>query len=218
MVYVTGDMHGDYDRFKARALRRLRRGDTLIICGDFGFVWDGGKAEQRLLKKLGRKRYTIAFLDGVHENHGLLAGYGTVDWNGGRARQISGRLYQLLRGQVYTIEGNTVFTLGGGENPDADCWSEALEGCMPTAGELEQAERNLAAADYRVDYVVTHECTGVVKSFLNMDSNMYNQLYAFLNRAAQTVRCKRWFFGCQHIDKVIPPKYVGVYKEVRKLE
>ena len=67
MVYVTGDMHGDIARFDSPAVKRLKKGDTLIICGDFGFVWDNSKAEQKTLKKLGSKKYNICFIDGTHE-------------------------------------------------------------------------------------------------------------------------------------------------------
>ena len=37
MVYITGDVHGDIRRFGAPA-RRLKKGDTLIVCGDFGML------------------------------------------------------------------------------------------------------------------------------------------------------------------------------------
>ena len=45
MVYVTGDTHGDIKRFSDPRLRSLKKGDTLIICGDFGFIWDGSNME-----------------------------------------------------------------------------------------------------------------------------------------------------------------------------
>ena len=64
MIYVTGDMHGDPLRPSDPALRRLKKGDTLLICGDFGFVWDGSPAEQKRLRAWSRRRYTVAFLDG----------------------------------------------------------------------------------------------------------------------------------------------------------
>lgn len=51
MIYFTGDLHGDYDRFKSKELKKLKKGDTLIVCGDFGFLWDGSKKEQSILKK-----------------------------------------------------------------------------------------------------------------------------------------------------------------------
>ena len=68
MVYVTGDMHGDYSRFDSPAVKQLKKGDTLIICGDFGFVWDNSKIEQKILKKLAGKKFNICFIDGTHEN------------------------------------------------------------------------------------------------------------------------------------------------------
>ena len=47
MVYLTGDTHGELDRFKERELRRAGKDDIVIVLGDFGFVWDGSKAEQK---------------------------------------------------------------------------------------------------------------------------------------------------------------------------
>ena len=75
MVYVTGDLHGDYSRFKRPEMKKLRAGDILLVCGDFGFIWDNSKQEQAVLKKLSEKKYTIAFVDGCHENFDLLQQY-----------------------------------------------------------------------------------------------------------------------------------------------
>ena len=47
MVYLTGDTHGDIDRFKHGKLRWLGKRDTVVVLGDFGFVWDGSKEEQK---------------------------------------------------------------------------------------------------------------------------------------------------------------------------
>jgi len=41
MICITGDIHGDIDRFEHKAIKKLKKGDTLIVCGDFGFMWDG---------------------------------------------------------------------------------------------------------------------------------------------------------------------------------
>ncbi|MFR9191178.1 MAG: hypothetical protein ACLVL7_13915 [Anaerotruncus massiliensis (ex Togo et al. 2019)] len=114
MIYVTGDVHADLGRFKGKAAKKLKKGDTLIVCGDFGFVWDGSKKEQRVLKWLGKRRYSVLFVEGTHDNLDLLAGYPVVDFCGGKARQISGKCHQLLRGEIYTIESDEVFTLGRG--------------------------------------------------------------------------------------------------------
>ena len=41
MVYLTGDTHGDLDRFRHGRLRWLGKRDIVVVLGDFGFVWDG---------------------------------------------------------------------------------------------------------------------------------------------------------------------------------
>ena len=51
-IFMTGDTHGDFSRFSARAFpeqKDLSKADYVIICGDFGGLWDGGEAEQRVL-------------------------------------------------------------------------------------------------------------------------------------------------------------------------
>ena len=41
MIYVTGDMHGDPMRLGDPALRRLKKGDTLLIYPMYPFTVDG---------------------------------------------------------------------------------------------------------------------------------------------------------------------------------
>lgn len=51
MVYITGDTHGDISFLKNPKLKKLNEKDTLIICGDFGFLWDiRNPKEQKILK------------------------------------------------------------------------------------------------------------------------------------------------------------------------
>ena len=121
MLYTTGDLHGELGRFKQKEWKkRLRRGDTLLVCGDFGFVWDGCRREQKPLRWLSRRRYQIVFVDGTHDNLDLLAQYPLEDFCGGKARRLGERLWYLCRGECYLLEGKRVFALGGGESPDRE--------------------------------------------------------------------------------------------------
>ena len=90
MVYITGDTHVDFERLDSL---RLKKGDTLIICGDFGFIWDGSAREEKILKQLGKKKFNICFIDGTHENFELLDEYEQGVFCGGKAHNISGNLY-----------------------------------------------------------------------------------------------------------------------------
>ena len=58
MIYVTGDLHGEEERLYSRSMKKLREGDTLIVCGDFGFVWDGSGREKKILDFLGSRNTT----------------------------------------------------------------------------------------------------------------------------------------------------------------
>lgn len=49
-IFMTGDTHGDFSRLRPAAFREqggLTKDDYLIICGDFGGVWDGSEIEQQ---------------------------------------------------------------------------------------------------------------------------------------------------------------------------
>lgn len=216
MIYITGDMHGDITRFKDKAIKKLRRGDTLIVCGDFGFVWDSSPQEIKLLKWIGKRRFYTLFIEGTHDNLDLLAQYPLTDWNGGKVRVISGRLMMLQRGHIYNIEDSTVFAMGGGESHDVDTREEGKSwwpGEMPTLEEIEQARQKLEAYRGVVDYVVTHDCPGSLRSCVD-STDRVNHLSAFFDYIQQQCRYKKWFFGAYHQDKQVPPFYYALYKSV----
>ncbi|EOS55954.1 MULTISPECIES: metallophosphoesterase [unclassified Anaerotruncus] len=217
MLYVTGDIHADIRRLKGRAAKQLKKGDILLVCGDFGFLWDGSPKELRLLDWLGKRPYQILFVEGTHDNIDLLSGYPEETLYGGQVRRVSGNCCQLLRGECYEIEGKRVFALGGGESTDMDIrvegetwWSREL----PSAEELAHARETLASLNQQVDYIITHSVAPTVNKFLDREQMQINLLLAFLNEISETVQFKRWYFGSCHLDKAIPPKYCAVYQEI----
>lgn len=217
MIYVTGDLHADLDRFKSKAMKRVKKGDTLLVCGDFGFVWDGSKKEQKVLKWLGKRPFDILFVEGTHDNLDLLAQYPEEEFKGGRTRRICGNVRQLLRGEIYRIEDDDIFTFGGGESPDMDVRVEGetwWRGELPTIEEIGYARANLEKHGNVVDYIITHSPSTKVRSFLDMDHARTDQLGAFLDEVSRNVRYKHWYFGRDHMDKIIPPLHHSMYQEV----
>ncbi len=222
MIYVTGDMHGSVSRFEEKAFDKLRSGDILIICGDFGFIWNGDGQEEKILQFMGRQKYKILFIDGCHENFDKLYSYPEDIWCGGKIHRINDNLFHLCRGQVFQIEGNSVFTMGGGYSVDAEIrasrgmrwWEEE----MPTKREMENAATVLYEHSLKVDYIITHECPTKVKDLLSKDYNNVNALTSFFDDLCERVTYKHWFFGSMHKDRHISSKHTAVYLEVVPLQ
>ena len=224
MVYITGDMHGDISRFDSPAIKRLKKGDILIVCGDFGFVWDNSKIEQKTLKKLGNKKFSVCFIDGTHENFELLSKYPVVEYCGGKAHKIRDNIFHLLRGQVFEIEGEKIFAMGGGESPDIDLrfenntWSKDE---IPNADELREGVQNLEREKFEVDFIVTHEPPQKIKAFLNLkdkENVRFTGLNSYFEEINSSCKFTRWYFGSIHEDKVISPCHTAVYRNLIKMQ
>lgn len=224
MVYVTGDMHGDIQRFDNPALKKLKKGDTLLICGDFGFLWSGNEAEQKNLKKLSKKKYTIAFVDGTHENFDLLNQYEVTQWNGGNVHALSENLFHLMRGQVFVIDGISFFTMGGGISADREMREDHVswwKNEMPSKEELLAGADSLDRLNGEVDVVITHEAPATTKEFLRLKTKEWVRVTAlnnYLEQLGKTVSYKKWYFGSLHIDKPVTGNLTSVFREILPID
>lgn len=202
-------------------MKKLRRDDTLIICGDFGFFWDGSKKERSILKKLEARSYTIAFIDGCHENFDILESFPVTEWNGGKARIIGKNIVHLMRGQVYTIEDKKIFTFGGGNSQDFIFRSEGENWWkreQPSHEEIIEAIENLRQNDNTVDYIITHEPPASLKDCLGVDVLQRLEVHALFEDMIKSCTYSKWFFGKCHIDKHIPIKFYSIFNNVTPLK
>ena len=194
MVYVTGDLHGDYSRFKRPEMKKLRAGDILLVCGDFGFIWDNSKQEQAVLKKLSEKKYTIAFVDGCHENFDLLQQYRLV---------LNGVNFPTL--QVKNIRGNQSCNAAPPANQPI---------LLQQVKVFVTAIRNLNRNQATVDYIITHEPPASLKDCLGVDVQQRLEIHAFFEDIIKECDYKKWFFGKCHMDRFIPMKFYAVFQDV----
>jgi Predicted phosphoesterases, related to the Icc protein len=217
MVYITGDLHGDISRLKSKAVRKLRRNDYLIVCGDFGFLWDGSENERRILEWIGKRKFHVLFVDGANDNLPLLEKYDRIAWNGGEVHAISGKLKHLCRGSIFTIDNFTIFAFGGGIATDDDSFGRDADWIslqLPTDAEIEAARANLMAHNNTVDYVVTHQCSLKLKSLLLMKDTQASNMEWFFDEVRSACTYKGWFFGHYHLDKYIPQNEVAVFQHL----
>lgn len=78
MIFVTGDCHGNFERFKPEYFpeqAQMTKRDIVICVGDFGGVWFGGGRDDTALDWLESLPFTLAFVCGNHENYDALERY-----------------------------------------------------------------------------------------------------------------------------------------------
>jgi len=223
MIFITGDTHVpiDMDKLFNNPLLtgNLTKNDYLIICGDFGGVWNKSKYEMELIQLLNDLNYTILFIDGNHENFDLLNAYPVDIFNGGNVHKISDSIYHLMRGQIFNIDGITFFTMGGATSVDRykriesfDWWSQEI----PTMSEYNTGLDNLDAINNNVDYIITHAAPNTI---LNKIADYYehDSITGYLEVIKDTVNYKRWFFGHYHIDNIIDNRHICMFNNVIKI-
>lgn len=243
MIYITGDTHGNFRRFLPRyfpAGRELRREDYIIICGDFGGVWDNTTASVRLLDELADKPFTILFVDGNHENFDMLNKMPVLHWHGGVAHEVRKNILHLMRGQIFDIGGLTFFTMGGASShditdgilePDAPNFRQERrrlkrQGAqfrinheswwqeeLPCDAEYEMALHNLKKADWKVDCILTHCAPTSIAGMLDRHYRP-DRLTDFLEIVREKCLFDYWFFGHYHSDSTINERFLLLWERM----
>lgn len=224
MVYITGDMHGELSRLYDKNFRKLKSGDVLIVCGDFGYIFSGDKTEKEVIDYLATRRFVTAFVDGTHDNLDKINRCRVTYWHGGMVHRIKGNLIHLMRGQIFDINGNRFFTFGGGESTDKDMRLEAGNWWSdeePTALEMAEGAKCLDEAGLKVDYIITHEPPSLVKSAMLLrtgNTDRVNKLNGYLQEIGNSCEFKHWYFGSLHEDRQITPHHTCVFKKMHAIK
>ena len=224
MIYITGDTHGSHDIHKLSATnfpeqKQMTKRDFVIICGDFGGVWDNSKEELYWRKWLNDRNFTTLFVCGNHENFDLLNSYEVKNFAGGKVHFIMEDIIHLMRGQVFDINGIKLFTMGGATSIDKQYrreniswWKEEL----PSTQEYNEALDNLARYKWNVDYVITHTASmDIMKEMDYIKEN--NSLNGFFDMLEDELQYRHWYFGHFHNDKEVDYKHTLLYQKVIRI-
>lgn len=145
LLHIFGDTHGPDEISKINPKRFLDRNltkeDVIVVCGDFGFPFfptdripaddlktldmpqhciKSARAYQMYTDWMKSFPCNILFIDGNHDNHTFWAEQPTERWNGGLIQRLpeAPNVIHLMRGEYYTIDGITVWCMGGAESID----------------------------------------------------------------------------------------------------
>lgn len=123
-TYITGDIHSNLVRLSMDSFpeqKEMTKDDFVIICGDFGLVWNHlgeDKYEKNWLDWLESNPFTTLFVDGNHENFDRLMAYPVEEWHGGKVHKIRPSVIHLMRGEVFNIDGKKILAYGGASSQD----------------------------------------------------------------------------------------------------
>lgn len=239
-TYVTGDMHGYVDgRFDRAAMEGLgvEEGDLLVVLGDMGALfntlpeeWARGEmylTDSYLLTDLAQAwPGDVAFVDGNHENHPVLASLPRERRWGGEVGVVTEGLYHLRRGGTYRLPAEdgeaTAWCMGGawsidqaGRTEGVDWWPEEV----PDWGEIEAARESLAFLGWKVDYILTHECPTSMRAALTRDSPFgpvrhTDRLQGFLEEVDGRATFGRWYCGHYHVNRDVGGSHTCLYRKV----
>lgn len=209
---VRGDTHGEEGIFlhlKDEHLDKLDN-DLLLITGDFGYAFTDDIYERKFRKYMAELPFTIAFVDGNHENFDVLESFPVEEWNGGKVHVLEKdangipKIIHLMRGQVFEINGKTIFTFGGAYSRDKwmrregeSWWPQE----MPTDEEKVEAIKNLEKHGNKVDFILTHAAPEYIMMFSYPDHDDEKPLNNFLQWVKENVQYKHWYFGHLHLDR-----------------
>ena len=242
-LYITGDTHGDFSRFRPESFyeqERLTKEDVILIAGDFGGVWYGDSRDDAGLNFLDSRPFTTAFVSGNHENYDALAAYPQAEWHGGRVRTIRPSVLMLERGQVFDLGGRMFFAMGGASShdiqdgilePDAPDFLRRFQQLnaqgaafrvnhrswwreeLPNEAEYAEARANLDRAGWTVDYILTH-CAPTSIALQFSRHNVADHLTDFLQEVKDRVQYHYWLFGHYHGNKAIDTKHILLWEQI----
>lgn len=223
MLYIMGDLHGKYNQFSSRVNKEnidFSEGDIVIVCGDFSFIYDDSPERYQGLEQLKKLSCEILFVCGNHENFTEINKYEVVTRYGGVMHKISDNIFHMIRGNIYTICGNSFFAFGGAysnpNNPPIIWQSEEV----PSREEIIYGKNNLLDRNIMVDYIVTHAAPNEIVLAVGIEP-FYSGTYFtnFLSWMLHNVQYKWWYCGHYHIDEEIRNKKISVlYNDIVKIQ
>jgi len=211
MIYITGDTHGEFSRFKSFCERFATSAkDTMIVLGDAGLNFYLDARDTKKKDYVATLPITFFFIHGNHEERPYLCeGYEEADYRGGRVyinRRYPNQIF-AKDGEIFDFDGKKTAVIGGAYSVDKEYrlshgwpWFASEQ---PDAEIKRRAEEKLAAAGWKVDCVLTHTApiereprhmflSGIDQTKVDKTTEL------FLQTIANRLEFDRWYFGHYH--------------------
>lgn len=216
MFYITGDVHGQWDRLADFCSKmNTTKEDVLIILGDVGVNYFGGSRDVLSKKYLSSLDITLFCIHGNHEiRFQNLPGYKPISFCGATA-YVESQYPNIIfakDGQIYDICGKRCIVIGGAYSVDKPIrlqrgwgwWPDEQPSESVKKAFMEQIEYN----NYSIDVVLSHTCPYKyipTEAFIpGVDqASVDSSTERWLDRVENLLNYSAWYCGHYHISKKI---------------
>lgn len=239
-IFITGDTHGDFERIEYFCNKaETSKDDLMIVLGDAGINYYGGKRDRHLKEYLQQLPITFLCIRGNHEMRP--EDISNMEEKGVFLQDmpISGTvLYQpnypdilyAKDGGSYNItingEDRRVLTIGGAYSVDkqyrlSNGW-HWFENEQLNKEEQVSVERDIVAQPH-YDIVLTHTVPiqwEPVECFLPFidQSTVDKTTESWLSHIEEQITYKKWFAGHYHVDKIVDDKVRLMFNDIIELK
>ena len=215
MIYLTGDIHGNPTQVELFCSKmQLTEKDTIIMLGDVGLNYYGGKRDRLPKRILSSLPVTFLCIHGNHENRPQnIPEYKPTIWNGGRVLVDEEHPNILFAedGEIYDLDGKKALAIGGAYSVDKFYRLQRGFGWWSDEQPSELTKRKVEGVVSEckdIDIILSHTCPKKyipTEMFLPMidQSSVDNSTEEWLDTIEDTVDYKAWYCGHWHTDKRI---------------
>jgi len=216
ITIITGDTHGDFGRVESMCvLADTSKDDLLIILGDAGINYYGGKKEIQFKHLLADLPITMLCIHGNHERRPESLGtYEEAPWHGGvvyMEREFPNLLF-AKDGEIYEINEKKCIVIGGAYSVDKEYRLEKNWGWWADEQPSDEIKcrvvNRLNKENWRVDVVLSHtaplkyEPREMFLDFID-DSKVDKSTEIWLDSIEDRLDYDQWYCGHYHTNKTI---------------
>lgn len=226
MIYITGDTHGDFERYIAFSEKTEPTvEDTMIVLGDAGLNYYSNDRDSMRKAFVNSFPFTTFCIHGNHEMRPADVGsYKTKEYCGGSVwyEDEYPNILFAKDGEIYHFGGYNCIVIGGAYSVDkyyrlARGW-QWFDTEQPTDEIKTFVEAQLSQRDNKIDIVLSHTCPiqyEPIEVFLpGIDqSSVDKSTEEWLGKIESCIEYKRWYCGHYHTDKKID-KIQFLFKDI----